>query len=146
MCDEGYTESIAGTCTKCLGEGGSWALFVFVCVVMLSLLIFMYWLILKMGSDMLEVLSAFCAVVEDRTPLNPLLQVARAHEERKRMQEDGIVMIHDPDDMEHRYRDVITAFGPPPPKPNFTFKVWTGQLSEPLPLHPGSRLTFMGVR
>lgn len=46
---------MAGTCIKCLSKGGSWAIFVFVVFVMISVLIFLYWLVLKMGEDMMKV-------------------------------------------------------------------------------------------
>ncbi len=98
-CRAGYSTSVGGDCNPCGPRGNSAAYTFFILLIFIGLLVLCLYIIVTSGSKMMDL-----ALEEEEDKIVGLKTMAAVHER-------------------HRYGNIITLEGPPPPKPDFTFKL-----------------------
>jgi len=107
LCKEGYQEWLTGNCNKCPDGAGSGVYFAFMIIVVLLILFIMIYIVLRSGEDLIE--------------------IARQDLIDRKAKEKGDSLSEiDDDDLVfpvRRHKGPYSIEGPPPPTPNFSYKL-----------------------
>jgi len=105
LCPPNTSETVAGICQPCNTKAASYAFFIVIVVIVIALIFIMYMVVLRSGAQLLE-LAAKDELAKRGTST---VDIAAMDEE---------------DSYENRrYGGMITLIGPPPPKPDFSYKL-----------------------
>jgi hypothetical protein len=107
--DTRYQIGLNGRCVECPSSGGSITYFILVCIAITSALVLQCYIVLRTGNDLIR--------SEKRR------QQIRLEQEEGFFDPDADHDEDDWDDAAHRHQQFYTIFGPPKPKPNFTYKL-----------------------